>query len=575
MIGCKSKNMQRPEKVTIKIIETTDVHGALFPEDLINQETRSGSLAQVFTFVKQERLKPNQEVILLDNGDILQGDPTVYFYNFEETKTPHLVSEIMNFMEYDAATIGNHDIEAGHQVYDKFKNELNFDLLAANAVKTSDTKPYFKPYTIIEKQGIKVAILGLITPSIPNWLPEKMWTGIYFEDMVESAEKWVKQIKETEKPDAIIGLFHSGVNASYGGANPQEKFNENASKLVAEKVNGLDVIFTGHDHQFANFYVKNPNGDSTLILNPGAYASQVAIAQLDFIFDKNSQKYSLTVTGNAASMENVKPDSNFIYRFNLSHEKVRKYVNQPIGHLNKAINAADALFGPSAFVDLVHQIQLEVSGADISLASPFSLSAQLDTGVLFVRDLFKLYRFENYLYILEMSGLEVKNALEFSYNLWIKTMQSAEDHFINIKLDSNGLVIRGNNGSPILANPYYNFDSGGGIIYEVDLTKPVGERVEIISFIDGTTFDLNKKYKIAMNSYRANGGGNVIIKGAGIETSEIKERIIETYDIDFRLQMKNWIKSKGKISAKASQNWAFSPKGWSEKGKIKFLLKKN
>jgi len=188
--SCTHNKMNKPEELHIRFIETTDVHGAIFPQDLVNQRRRDGSLAQVYAFVKHERENPHREVVLLDNGDILQGTPVVYYYNYEDTAGPHLLAKVMNYMGYDAGSAGNHDIEAGHPVYDAFGKDLNFDWLAANAVRDDNGKPYFKPYKIIERQGVKIAVLGLITPAIPQWLPPKIWSGMHFDDMVESARYW-------------------------------------------------------------------------------------------------------------------------------------------------------------------------------------------------------------------------------------------------------------------------------------------------------------------------------------------------------------------------------------------------
>ena len=187
------------QTINLKIVETSDVHGAIFPYDLRNNRPSASSLAQVMTYLNQERAKENQLIILLDNGDILQGDPIVYYYNFEKTDTIHIYADVMNYMQYDAATVGNHDIETGHNVYDKFSDEITFPWLAANAVNTSTSEPYFKPFTIIEKEGIKIAVLGLITPAIPKWLPEKIWEGMEFHDMIESAKSWIKEIKTKRK----------------------------------------------------------------------------------------------------------------------------------------------------------------------------------------------------------------------------------------------------------------------------------------------------------------------------------------------------------------------------------------
>ena len=158
----------RAQTVKLKLIETSDVHGSLFPWNFITDKPAPTSLAQVYTYVEEQRADKSQSVILLDNGDILQGQPLVYYYNFEDTKTEHICASVMNYMKYDAATIGNHDIEPGHPVYDKLAKEFKFPWLAANAVDTKTGEPYFKPYTILNRNGVKIAVLGLITPGNPD-----------------------------------------------------------------------------------------------------------------------------------------------------------------------------------------------------------------------------------------------------------------------------------------------------------------------------------------------------------------------------------------------------------------------
>jgi len=247
-------------------------------------------------------------------------------------------------------------------------------------------------------------------------------------------------------------------------------------------------------------------------------------------------------------------------------------VKQPIGRLVRKIDASQSLFGSSAAVDLVHAAQLELSEADLSLASPFYMDYQMDTGMLFMKDMFRLYRFENFLYLMEMSGLEFKNALEYSYDKWIKTMHSADDIMFQLAEDESGKLKLNDRGKYFLKNPFYNFDSGGGLIYTVDLTKNFGERVKIECFIDGRPFDLEGKYKVAMNSYRANGGGSILTEGAGIDKAELTKRILSTSSTDFRLMLSKWIASKRKIDAKPANNWKFIPENYAEKGKLNYLL---
>ncbi len=538
MIACQ--NPQKKKEIRFTLIETTDVHGSFFPYDLVNKEFAEGSLAQIYAYVSQIRKADTSEVILLDNGDILQGTPVVYYANFIDTLGKHPLCKMMNFMGYSAATVGNHDIEAGHKVYDLYRSGLHFPLMAANAIDSTTNKPYFKPYTIIKKEGVKIAVLGLITPSIPNWLPEKLWSGMYFDDMVVSARKWVKIIQEKEHPDILIGLFHSGLNASYEGADPDAKYNENASLLVAKEVPGFDAVFCGHDHKKKVFSILNNDSLPVLILNAGAHARNIAIANIDVKWNSAEKKYDKHINGELVPMRNVRPDSTFMKKFSPWFNAAKTYTQKEITTLGDSIIAKNALFGPSKFVDMIHQVQLETSGADISFAAPFSINAVIKAGPLTRADLFNLYRYENYLCTLSLKGDEIKNYLEFSTNLWFDTCLNSDGNYLLLSPEKNSY-------SGIdLKNAYYNFDSGAGIKYEINPKGRKGHRVHIISMADGSKFDPNKIYTVVMNSYRANGGGNHLTKGVGLSKKELRKRLIHCTNTSFRDILGKWLQKQNK-----------------------------
>ena len=230
--------------VSLRFIETSDVHGSFFPYDFTNRKPRQGSMARVSSYVKQLRKQYGNNVVLLDNGDILQGQPTSYFYNYIATNDINIAAEVINYLGYSAQTIGNHDIEPGHAVYDKWIKEVKCPVIACNVINKKTGKPYTQPYAILKRNGVKIAVLGMLTPAIPNWLTENIWEGLRFEDMVTSAKKWMKIIQEKEHPDVVIGLFHSGRE---GGITTNE-YQEDASCAVAKQVPGFDVIMFGHDH---------------------------------------------------------------------------------------------------------------------------------------------------------------------------------------------------------------------------------------------------------------------------------------------------------------------------------------
>jgi 2',3'-cyclic-nucleotide 2'-phosphodiesterase/3'-nucleotidase len=559
------------QTIKIKLIETSDVHGAIMPYDLVGDSSISSSLSQVHTYANSERQMAGQGVVLLDNGDILQGDPLVYYYNYEDPDEPHIYAEAMNFMRYDAATIGNHDIEAGHPVYDKFNREVNFPWLAANAINTETGEPYFKPYTIVEKAGVRIAILGLITPAIPQWLPKILWEGIQFEDMIVSAKMWVNVIKEKEKPDLLVGLFHSGVDYTYNNASKDTYRNENASRLVAEQIPGFDVVFVGHDHASWNFETTNVDGNSVLILGPLSRAKTVAVATATMNYNSSEQRWEREeIVGEIVSMNNYKPDDHFMSKYTISLNVVGNYVAKPLGRITKDITSKESLFGPSEFVDLVHTFQLEKTDADISFVSPLSFNTQIDSGWIRVKDMFKLYRYENFLYTMELSGQEIKDYLEYSFAGWFNKMESDDDHLLKYKVDDDGNIIYSKlSNSPMFNERYYNYSNAAGIYYTVDVSKPEGERIKIKRLSDDSVFKLDKKYTVAINSYRGNGGGGHLTHGAGIPMDELSSRVISSTDKDLRYNMMRWIEEEKVITPKILRNWKVIPQDWWIKGREK------
>lgn len=537
---------------TIRIAVSTDVHGMIFPEDLIERRPASNSLSHVYSYLLEKRQSKDTALLLLDNGDFLQGQPSVYYYNFLETAAPHICTEVMNFMQYDAGTVGNHDIEAGPEVYRRLEENFQFPWLAANAVNSISGEPEFIPYTILEAGRKKIAVLGLITPGIPSWLPEEYWLGMEFKDMVETAAFWVPRILEDEKPDLLVGLFHSGLDKSYGGAE-NDYLNENASLLVAEQVPGFDLIFAGHDHRNSVQWVQNIAGDSVLLIDPGSHARFIGEAQVTFLGDQ------ITMEAQNIPMHNYKASNIFLEKFNPHREELRHYLDDTITWLSEEMKGLDGLFGPGPRISLVHRLQLELSGADISFCAPLSINTSLYKGPVLVSDLFKLYKFENILYRLEMTGNEIDAYLEYAVGPWFETMKSRDDHLL--KFSSSN--------SDRLANPYYNFSSAAGILYTVDVTKKVGDRVEIQSMADGTDFYPDHIYQVAVNSYRRNGGGGHLSKGAGLDRETIEERSRWFSERDIRFHLMEYLDATDTLYINTLDNWSVIPEEYTTKASLK------
>lgn len=532
-----------PKTVTLRIVETSDVHGAFFPYNFTERRDMSGTMARVSSYIKRQRKEMGNRLILLENGDILQGQPTCYYTNFVATDKPNIAAEVVNYLKYDAQTFGNHDVEVGHKVYDKWIKELDCPVVGANIIDLKSGKPYVEPYVIIEREGVRVAILGMLTPAIPNWLHQSLWSGMRFEEMVSCTKRWVKILREQEKADVVIGLFHSG----WDGGIVTDEYDEDATQKVAEQVEGLDVIFFGHDHRERNTTVKN-----VLCLDPSCNAQKVAVATLQVRGGKVISK-----KGELVDVTKEPLDEDFMRHFQPRIDEVKAFVERKIGVFNENMLSRDAFFGPAAFVDLIHQLQLEHTGADVSFTAPLTFNSEIKAGPVYQSDMFKLYRFENGIYVVRMTGKEIRNFLEMSYDQWVNTMTSPDDHIMLL-----APKVAGDNQRENFKNFTFNFDSAAGIDYVVDVTKPNGQKVHILQFSDGRPFDENAWYRVAMNSYRGNGGGELLVRGAGIPLDSIPQRIEYQSERDQRHYLTEKIEREGSITPKALNNWRFIPEAW-------------
>mgnify|MGYP001518117736 FL=1 len=554
LLFCLVLSVAAQEKVVkLKIVETSDVHGNYYPYNFITRHEWKGSLARIYSFVQKEREQYKENLILLDNGDILQGQPTAYYYNYIDTVSPHLCSEMMNFMKYDAGNMGNHDVETGRAVFDRWIATCDFPVLGANIIDMSTGKPHLASYKVLERDGVKIVVLGMITPAIPAWLSENLWKGLRFDDMEETARKWMRIIREKENPDLVIGLFHAGQEAF----KMSGKYNENASLNVAKNVPGFDIVLMGHDHARECKKVMNVAGDSVLIIDPAS--NGIVLSNVDVTLKlKDGKVQSKDIKGELTETEAYGISEDFMKRFAPQYETVQKFVSKKIGTFTESISTHPAFFGPSAFIDLIHTLQLDITGADISFAAPLSFDAEIKKGDVFVSDMFNLYKYENMLYVMTLSGKEIKDFLEMSYYMWTNQMKSPENHLLWFKKKPR----EGAEDRASFQNFSFNFDSASGIIYTVDVTKPQGEKITITSMADGSPFRMDKIYKVALNSYRGNGGGELLTKGSGIPQEDLKDRIIFSTDKDLRFYLMNYIEKKGTMNPKALNQWKFVPEKW-------------
>jgi len=535
--------------VELKLVETSDIHGNYLPYNYVDQCEWNGGLSRIYSYIKQERQKYDRNLLLFDNGDMIEGQPISYYYNYVDTVSPHIAADMMNYMQYDVGSLGNHEIETGIPVLNRWIRDCDFPILAANIVWKSNGEPYAKPYTVFERAGLRIAVLGLSTAATPAWVCKSLWEGLEFLDMEETAKKWLPIIKEKENPDIVIGLFHSGKDTRIIG----KKYKDDVSLEIARNVPGFDVIMMGHDHNLFCEKVTNINGDSVLLVNPGSSGLVVADVTLSLKIE-NGAVLQKDIKGKLVDVGICDPNKDFIERYASQHETVNDFVLQKIGVFTERVTTRPAYFGPSAFVDFIHSLQLSITGADVSFASPLSFDATIESGDIRICDIFRLYRYKNLIYTMSLSGMEIKNYLEESYALWTNQMKTPDDHLL--------LFLDNGDKHTLFANFYYFFDSAAGIIYVVDVSKPKGEKISILCLSDGKPFEMDHMYSVALTSYRGNGGGELLTRGAGLLIEELDTRILSITDKDFLFYLIDYIKQNKVIHPRVLNHWKFVPDNW-------------
>ena len=519
-IGClisviSSKGTLADGEYRVTICATTDVHGAYFDSLYVDNRANRTSLANVSSYLKDTRASGVQPV-LIDVGDNLQGDNAAYYFNYVATDVPHIMPRITAYLGYDAVIVGNHDIETGHEVYDRITRELKVPYLAANTCPDSESDPYFLPYCVIDRGGVKVAVIGMTNANIKSWLDESYWQGMDFQLIHDIAQPLIDKVISKEHPQLVVLAVHSGT-----GLDLPDR--ENEALYLASTLEHVDLVLCGHDHRPLAKEVENPAG-SVVLLNEGTKAQYVG--QADFSLRvKNGKLIERSVDYKLVPMEQYPVDSAYVAAFKDDFLTVKDFSSRPIGLLSDNIFLADALDGPSSYINLIQTVQLGASGADISFAAPLSNSGVVPKGVIEFQDLVSIYRYENTLYVVGLTGQQVKDYLEFSYDQWVNR-----------------------------AGATYNWDSADGIIYEVSKSAPKGERVRILSMCDGTPFDLEKTYKVAMTSYRASGGGDLLSLGAGIDPDSL---VVYDKLKDIRSLVGDYIADRQEIDPTVSTNWKF------------------
>ncbi len=454
----------------------------------------------------------------------------------------------MNAMGYAASLVGVRDISTGPGVYEKISREFEFPWLAANAVDIETGKPYFEPYEIITVDSLKVAVIGLVDEASASWLPSDALDRIRFEDPVKSASEWIARVKELHSPDLVVGIYQ----ADETGRAPVVT----GSQLVS-KVAGFDLLFYGNEGRAVMEKASDPSGKETWILGGAARAESAALAEVSFTRETEKESFKLkSIDVAIVETENYQADPNALSFYQSVMEEVDAYVSEKIGTASESISAEKSLWEDSEYMDFIHQLQLDLTGADVSFASPVSALASIEKGTVEVRDMFRLFPREYQLYAVEMTGQEIDSYLEYSYGMWFSTLDGTQRHMLKYLADASAPV-------SLAEIPTELYDSAAGIFYEVDISREPGDRVTITGIgRQKKPVNPDKTYLAAVSSYRGNGGGGHLTLGAGIPQDELHDRIIFSTLQDIRLYALRLFSYIGTYSPFTDSNWSVYPEDW-------------
>jgi len=540
---------------TFRILTTNDVHGHYFDSLYVSDRT-AGSLMSVAWYVDSLRVSDGLEnIVLIDAGDCLQGDNAAYYFNYVDTTSKHLFARMVEHMGYDAVVVGNHDIETGHPVYDRLVKTMEVPFLAANAIRTDNGKPYFQEYVTLKRHGLNITIIGFTNPNIKSWLSPLLWSGMEFESLMpDFAQKVVDRVRAKEKSDVVIVAIHAGTGAGDGSSL------ESQGMDLYKSLEGVDFVICSHDHR----PVTHESEDICLI-NAGSHCNNLGYGTVT-VKVEGGKVVEKTLSADLIKLDKNKVDKEMQSLFRPEFEAVKAFTLKEVGVLETDLRTRDAYRGMSDYLNLIHTLSLASTDAQISFAAPLTFNGFVKAGTLVYNDLFTIYPFENQLFEVKMSGKEIRNYLEHSYDNWINTLEPGQDHLLKI---ANRPDSRTGQKRWSFEGMTYNFDSAAGLVYEVDVTKPFGERINIRSLADGSAFDEAAEYKVAMTSYRASGGGG-LMRAAGIDTDRIDDRVTGYYP-EIRNILYDYLVDNGSISPEKIGDksvigeWKFVPEKKAEK----------
>ena len=529
------------QEVNIKLLGTSDVHGRIVPWSYgADVEDKSGSYAQIATYVKDVR-KNNKNVVLVEVGDAIQDNQIDVFAKDKKYYKDHPIPKVLNEMNYDIFVLGNHEFNFGMKALDEILKDIKAKKLTANFYHKKNDKRYIDATTIIEKDGVKLGIIGLSTPMSAKFEED---TGnlkdMKFTSPTEEARTQVEKLK-AKGVDAIIAVTHMGIDN-------ENNIPDTGMRDVINAVDGIDVVIAGHMHKD----VPSETIKNTLITEPHRYGT--VVSEVDLTFDINDKKEVKLVKKESKTVpvKALEADKKIAEIYKPYHEKLRELNNVVIGQTENEMVPQETKHGVSAafsrdtgLSSFINDVEQHYSGADVVTFSFDHQKARMDKGDIKKKDIIFNYRYAGGdVTVYEMTGKQLKEYMEWSANYFDTIQPGDTEYRYNAERKKS---------------KYVTYDIFGGVNYKIDLRNPKGSKIVDLTLADGKPVTDDMKLKVGMNSYRfaqLNGKGG-IWEGQKIPVlweSKVamgrEKGTIQNMMIDYITNVK-----KGKIDGQSHNRW--------------------
>ena len=515
---------QAQDTAQIIVVSTTDVHGHATAWNYLADSPYPGGLVRAARVVDSLRARYPGKVVLVDAGDVIQGDPFATYMAQVAPRDPHPVLDVMGAMGYDAATPGNHEFNWGVPFMLRALRGASFPYVSGNIYSLPQDTLAFPAYTIVQRGGVRVGITGFTTPGVMLWDREIVRSRARVGRINQTAARVIRQVKANA--DFSIVLLHSGMD----GRSSYDTSGVGAEDVGASLALGPvkpDLVVVGHSHrEMADSVI-----DGVHFVQPKPYAQSLSVVHVTLRRTVEGWRV-VQQRGELVALAAVPPSAALERRLAQDHAAVQQWLTLPLGNVSADLPAATARAEATPLTNWINEVQRRRAGTQLSTTPVFDTRSGLKAGVVPIAQLVQLYPYENTLRAIRITGEQLKAYLEYTTRYYLADAQG------HVQLNDSV--------------PGYNFDVVGGAEYAIDLRLPVGSRIRGLT-VGSRPVQPSDQFTLAINSYRQGGGGGYTMLAGAPVIYDKGENIRDLLILDLR--------TRGVLNARdfGGQNWRIVP----------------